>query len=131
MIPHEARFYAESLRQMLVQGYMNKGDAFGHALAARCAWIVGEVVTDCHGRVSAIALLDATSDALNRKAETTPMPELLGLPELEPQPGAMPGIDATTIPGHWIVPAPRNETELRWVFNLMDSALRLNGRDGK
>lgn len=129
MITHEAKYCAESLRQMLVFGYMSKGDAYGHALAARCAWIIGEVVTDCHGRGKAVGLLDRISDAINAKAETTPLPELLGPPEPPaPAPGAVPGIDATTMPGHWIVPAPRNATELGWVFALMDSAMRLSER---
>lgn len=112
MITHEGRYHAESLRQMIYSGYLARGDAYGHALAGRCAWIVGEVVTDVHGRAKAVAMLDSVSDAINAKEPTSPTMEL-------DKPSALVGIDGATLADRWIIPAPKVEEDLKPIFEMI------------
>ncbi|HCE07058.1 MAG TPA: hypothetical protein DEQ40_00360 [Oxalobacteraceae bacterium] len=111
-LTHEQRLYAESLRGMLVQGYAYKGDAWGKGLAARCAWIIGEVVSDAHGRAAAVTLLDRASDAINSSMETSPAPEL-------PVMAGLLGVDGRPLPDRWIIPAPKSEADLNPLFEMI------------
>lgn len=110
----EQRNYAETLRSMLSQGYAYKGADWGKMLAARCAWIIGEVVADAHGRAAAVAMLDMTSDAINRAAETSPCVEA-------PTLGAvLMGIDGRPLDdSRWIIPAPKTEADLNPLFEMI------------
>lgn len=121
---NEQRHYAESLRQMLVQGYAYKGESWGKGLSARCAWIIGEVVADIHGRAEAVALLDRASDALNMHAETSPAAEL-------PPADGLVGIDGKPLPDKWIIPAPKTEADLNPLFELIATTFYTGRRLGE
>lgn len=76
MTTHAHRSLANTLRTMLVDIYVRHGDAFGLAMARRCAWEIGEVVADIHGRAKAVDVLDQVSNALieNRPLVDPPEP---------------------------------------------------------
>lgn len=61
---HQVRHFAESLRSMLIDAHMRMGDDFGKALARRCAWEIGDVSTDIHGREFAFGVLDSAATAI-------------------------------------------------------------------
>lgn len=91
MTNHAQRQLANTLRSMLVDCYGRHGDAFGLGLARRCAFEIGNVVEDIHGKAKAVEVIKATAHAL---IENRP---LVDVPDPVPTPPAV-VVPAPTLP---------------------------------
>lgn len=90
MTTAEHRALGTQLRSMLLEAYRVRGNDFGLGLARRCAWEIGDVVAEIHGRERAGEVLDSVSNAVLQDAMPAPPNRV----EYEPPPGMM----AITIP---------------------------------